>query len=493
MNLRHTIADIVRKQHFKNAGWNLFSTLAYPLVMLVATPLFIHKLGTTQFGIWMLVNSISQTMNVLNMGLGDANIRYISSNHATGDQRQIGNITAATFAFSLIAVVVIVPGGILIAYLVSTYDLFNVTSESRALTVTCIQLGVVIFSLKFIEIIVLSILQGFGRYDHQSKFSFLSRTAIIVTNIAWVFYRADLVILLINSIVVQFVFVCIEILFIKRRHREVSFLPRIRKESARLIFQFSLWTWLQSAIAIVAANLDKFIVAYFSGVDVLSYYSLGYLVMTQLHAVFSASSSWVFPLISAKQSRGESVSSFYHSMQAIVASFGFTAVAAALLLQKPLVSLWLGGELAQQAFPFIRIYLFTNFFYTINIIPHHVLNGTGHVKHNTLSEFVMKSTSIGLMILFYYLFGDVGLIWGIVGSLVLTTPLKVGIARKYGLGQSNLAFDPGSVLPGILIITVFSLNNPALIALGVGLFLIAFYWIYLKPGNLAHLFNKLST
>ncbi|NJM25760.1 MAG: oligosaccharide flippase family protein [Bacteroidia bacterium] len=246
-------------------------------------------------------------------------------------------------------------------------------------------------------------------------------------------------------------------------------------------------------IAIVAANIDKFIVAYFSGVEVLSFYSLGYLVMTQVHAVFSASSSWVFPLISAKKSRGENLGTFYHNMQAIVVSFGFVTIAAALLLQKPLISLWLGNELAQQAYPFIRIYLFTNFFYTINIIPHHVLNGTGNVKHNTLSELVMKSVSIGLMMLFYYLLGDVGLIWGIVGALILTTPLKVGMTRKYGLRQSNLAFYPACILPGILIVATFSLNSPVLIALGTGLFVIAFYLIYLKPSDLSHRLDRLST
>ncbi|NJM25759.1 MAG: hypothetical protein HC859_09995 [Bacteroidia bacterium] len=246
MNLRKTIAEIIQKQHFKNASWNLFGTIAYPVVMLIATPLFIHKLGTTQFGIWMLVNSISQTMNVLNMGLGDANIRYVSSSNAMGDQREVGNITATTFGLSLIIVAVIVPMGILVAYLVSVFNLFNVSDESRALTVVCIQLSVVIFSLKFIEIIVLSILQGFGRYDHQSKFSFISRTAIIITNIAWVFYEADLTILLVNSIVIQFAFVCVEIFFIKKHHPEVSFRPRITKESTRKIFRFSLWTWLQS-------------------------------------------------------------------------------------------------------------------------------------------------------------------------------------------------------------------------------------------------------
>ena len=54
------IQKLVYSQNFKNSFWNFVNALIYPLVLLIATPYFIHDLGVEQYGIWMLMNSITQ-------------------------------------------------------------------------------------------------------------------------------------------------------------------------------------------------------------------------------------------------------------------------------------------------------------------------------------------------------------------------------------------------------------------------------------------------
>jgi len=41
----------------------------------VATPIFVHKLGVDQYGIWMLVNACFGFSGVLAFGLSDATIK----------------------------------------------------------------------------------------------------------------------------------------------------------------------------------------------------------------------------------------------------------------------------------------------------------------------------------------------------------------------------------------------------------------------------------
>src|SRR5687768_6728550 len=93
--------SLTKKQFFKNSFWTFLELTLYPLLMIVATPIFIKKLGIEQYGLWMLVNTITIGINVLNIGVGDTNIRLISRYRAEGRSESITDVFNFNFSFSL--------------------------------------------------------------------------------------------------------------------------------------------------------------------------------------------------------------------------------------------------------------------------------------------------------------------------------------------------------------------------------------------------------
>ena len=79
--------------------------LVLPLLLLLVTPFLVFNLGTERYGIWMLVNAVTGTMGVFNLGLGEATIKYVSSYRARMDLHGVVRVVRSTLTvYGLLAV-----------------------------------------------------------------------------------------------------------------------------------------------------------------------------------------------------------------------------------------------------------------------------------------------------------------------------------------------------------------------------------------------------
>ena len=56
---------------------------------LAATPLLVKGLGLDLYGLWMLINSIVVMAGTVNLGFGDATLRFVSVCHGRGEAAPI--------------------------------------------------------------------------------------------------------------------------------------------------------------------------------------------------------------------------------------------------------------------------------------------------------------------------------------------------------------------------------------------------------------------
>src|SRR5207253_2630807 len=139
----------------------------YPLLMIIATPVFINKLGIEQYGLWMLVSTITLGINVLNIGVGDTNVRLISSLRANNDFEGIKKVFSYNFSLSLaLCFAALLLGGIF--YSSTFISLFYKSSDYRFAN-TILLLACLTTGIKFIEISFLSVFKAYERFDLNSK------------------------------------------------------------------------------------------------------------------------------------------------------------------------------------------------------------------------------------------------------------------------------------------------------------------------------------
>ncbi|MGL6323827.1 hypothetical protein ACSZML_12380 [Aeromonas rivipollensis] len=84
----------------KNSLFSVGDTLLLPFIMIVATPLFIDKLGVEQYGVWMFINSLVIALSFINIGGADTVIKYVSQYNKTGDVVKIRQVFLLYFLYN---------------------------------------------------------------------------------------------------------------------------------------------------------------------------------------------------------------------------------------------------------------------------------------------------------------------------------------------------------------------------------------------------------
>ena len=472
-------ASIIRSQGFKNSFWSLISASIYPVFIVIATPVLIHYLGVEQFGIWVLVNTFLQLISSFNLGLGDSTIKAIAENLAQQQHTRIKKIVSNALSISmiLVSVIALLAIGFIELIKIMKTDLAINLSDSGIIT---LRFAVIIFVIRFLEQLLLSILQGFNRYDISSVILVLSRvTILIVSVICSVIGLGVVQIFLYSSIALSFILV-FEVLYLKRIYPYLSFIPELSYNESRSLLKFGIWTWLQGMLAVFTTQLDKFLIASASGLNVLAYYSIGSMVTAQLHSLFYSASAWIFPSIVKKKIRNLPLIGLYHNAQWLLTTFGIVVIMALLVGESFVFPLWLGEDMYAQSARFIRLFLYYNLFLIINIIPFLFMNGSGHVRYNTGFEFSLKALNIFSMLSLYFLIGDTGLLWGLIISTALITPIRLHKILSQHNAKNVVIYSLLPVITMLMIIILFETSSK-IMQFGIGsLTSIAYFYAYLS-------------
>lgn len=397
----------------------------YPLLLIISTPLFIQKLGSYEFGIWVFINSIIASLGILNIGLGDATIKYVSKYLALEDIFKVNNIIRTTFTIYLILVSIILIIGLVILEFDKHLMFLNIDKTSYGSISKILKIAVIIFGLKLIEQIFLSVFKGFQRYDIAAALSLSFKSIILVSNIFLAIYGFNLYDIFVVSLFLIFFSLILEAFFLKKFHPSIIFLPGIDKETFNEVINFGVWSWGQSILGIIAGQIDKFIVVYFAGMQVLAYYSIGLNVATQIHMIFAAAIAWIFPKISNMVERGEEINLIYSQLQKIVSIFGIILLALILYLKYVIFENWLGDLIYSKSEMIIEQFLLYESLMLVTIVPYYFLNAIGKIKLNTflmVITLILKSIFIPL---FFYFLGLKGLVVGQIFSLMLCIPLQI--------------------------------------------------------------------
>jgi len=447
----NSLKILLQRRELSNSIWNVAEVVIFPFMMLLVTPYFIRKLGTDQYGIWMIVNSIIASIGIVNMGIGDAIIKFISKYRALENQKEINRIINTGFSLISALAILIILIGSAISFLVARINIFNLSGANISLTSVLIQLGSIVFAFKQVEQLLISIFKGYERYDIGSRISIISKFFLLSMQVLVVILGYKLVQIFLVSVFVSILLVLGEIIFVKGKFRETSFVPSFNRSSVKEIFSFSAWSWIQSILSIIASHIDRFIVITFVGPTFLAYYALASTIGTQVHSIFTAGVSWVFPKVSGKTERKEDTSNLYYKMQLIIIVCGFAFVTFLILFENIIFRTWLGIETYTNSILLIKIFLYLAFFNMLSIIPYFFLLGSNLIRVSTFFMFVSVIFTIGFMMLGYNVLNVSGLAYGKLFSSIITIPIMLAFVHYKIIDKINLLSGLKIYLPVLML------------------------------------------
>jgi O-antigen/teichoic acid export membrane protein len=480
------------KKNIRNSVYNVADVFFYPIAFFISIPFFMKHLGEEMFGLWMLVNTLIITFQILNLGLGPAIIRYTAVYKHQQDLANLSRTISAGLSFSLLLLAAGIGIGLIISYFTGTGFFFNLPQTLRATGASAVALASCIIGLKFTEQTILHVYKGMERYDLYFIVNNGIKFLILFINILQVYYSKSLTAMLAVNIAVTFIMIPVQLLIIRKLIP--GYVPRFyfKIKEFKELLSFGLYVWVQTVIVVIAFQIDRFIVVSFAGPAELGYYAVVSTLFMNIHSCITATVSWLIPRIASMAALETAEKKIYSHLAAFVPLIGLSALLAFYIIYQPLIELWAGPAAFLRMKDYILLFMAFELFYMLLIAPSLYITYSGRVKTGVLITYLTSFLNIAGMIIGFLVTGN---ITGMVTGLLLSTVLAMCIV--YTLVHKNLFQKalPGQtafylLLPALFCVMMY-FHQPAISAVIV-LLLILLYGLYffkIKKLNFRVLFH----
>ena len=265
------------------------------IITFIYTPIMTRLLGQSEFGLYSLVSSVVAYLSVLDMGFGNAMVRYISKSLAKKDKGEERNLNGMFFVIYLVIGIISLIIGVIL--LLNVENLF-----SEKLTDLELEKSKVLMLILLVTVSLSFPLSVFDSYAMANeKFTFLRLLNIIkcilipVTTIPFLFFGyKSITLVLIMSIYnilyhVLTMYLCLKKLNMKFEFKNVEEDKTVFKE----IVNYSFFIFLNIIVDNVFNNTDQLILGSVCGTVAVSVYAIA-MTITQANQLFSTSISSLF-------------------------------------------------------------------------------------------------------------------------------------------------------------------------------------------------------
>lgn len=253
-----------------------YITMAVNIVVgLVYSPFMLRMVGDSQYGVYSLSSSLISFIALLDLGLGQTLVRYISKARALGDSEQEAQLNGLFLKlYSAIAAVAVVIG-IAITVVYPHVCKKSMTAEEIQLfrTVFAILLVNAVFS--FPMCVFSSTINAYERFFYLKLVNLI--TVVLKYSIMVLLLKAGYktvaitIVVALSSILMQ----CAYAVYCRKKIKISFSFGNMQKDLAREIFWFSFYIFLNLVIDFINSNMDKLILGAIVGTAAVTVYSFG--------------------------------------------------------------------------------------------------------------------------------------------------------------------------------------------------------------------------
>lgn len=430
---------LFRSANFTNTFWNLLDVVIYPVVFLALTPFFISGLGENEFGLWMLVNSVLVSFQLMNFGLGAATQRNVARYRGQNSISQVVDSINTNLSLALLLMFLCLLAGGILYVSIEHFGLFNLKDADKDKAASLMMIAAFIVSLKFIEQIFQYALKGFEDFKTASRLSLLVRFSTLTSNIILVALGYDLYAMLLSHVLLSLFYLVIHLIQVKRVIQ--GFKLHIHWDRSNILeeLRYGIYTWIQSVAVIITYQMDRFIVTSFFGLAALSYYSVVATMFNHIHMSINALVPWMLPKVARLKEAGKEVTQLFLSGRSFIVLSGIALLLTFYYLSEPVFVIWLGETVYAEMKSYIRLFVLFELFFLFTSAPYYFLNANGNEKLMTKITLISSGITLTTMFGGIYLFDSVeGMIYGLIIGTVLGISIENSLINKHLLHHSRI-------------------------------------------------------
>ena len=445
---------------------NYVVILLNTLVGLLYTPYMLRMMGQSEYGLYALVASVISYLTVLDLGLGNAVIRYTAKFRAEGKQ------TEQYEMFGMFFILYIVIG--FIALVAGTALYFNVDAMfGSTMTVMELDKARVMMVFLVLNLAVTFPMSIFGSiitaYEHFIFPRIVNICRIVLNTVVMICllhmgYKA------IAMVVVQTAFnlltLLLNFIYCKRNLKIKMYFRKFKWGFLKEVAIYSFWIFLNVIMDRIYWSTGQFVLGAIVGTAAVAVFAVA-IQLQHLYMQFSTAISSVFlPKVTAivtKSNDTQVVSDLFIKTGRIQYSIMALILSGFIVFGKPFVALWAGPG-------YEDVYVITIMFFISLLIPLiqnlgvTILQARNQMKFRSLLYIVIALCALVLQILFAKKWGGIGCAIAISSALLLGQGLILNIyyhvKQKLNIVMFWKQIAKMSVVPVVVtLLSIFVLNH----------------------------------
>lgn len=467
------------------------------LIALIYTPIMIRILGQSEFGLYSLIGSLAAYFSVMDMGLGNAMVRYTARNRVSGTKERESNLNGMFLIFySIISLITIIVGIVVYNNLHLIFEESLSSSDIKSAKIMIVIL-IVNFALSFPLSIFNSILKAHERFIVEKVISIIRIVSapLIILPIIYIGFGAISMVLITTIVNIGCLVFTVYYTY-KNLCIKISF-GRLEEGLIREVLTYSFFVFLAVIVDQIYWQTDQIILGAVSGTLSVAIYAIA-IQFVKLYIQLSTSISGLFlPKVSmlvAQNTSSDELTTLmirYGRVQFFIVTFillGFT------LFGEYFIRLW-AGENYVEAYKVVLIImvpltipLIQNFglsvLYAMNlqvfrsvmlifiaiinvIISIPVATEYGLIGVATVTAITLLLGNVFIMNIYYYKKIDINIpqFWKEISSIIvyLLFSLGIGYLINYLIQQNSIFFFIGKIILysiiHVIILVLFCLND----------------------------------
>lgn len=448
------------------AALNYVSICLNMVVGLIYTPYMLRMLGQSEYGLYSLAASIIAYLTVLDLGFGNAIIRYTAKFRAEGKQREQEEMFGMFFILYIgIGVIAMIAGSVLS---LNVENMFSRAMTDTEVSRTRIMLWLMTFNLAFTFPMSIwgSIMSAYERFVFQRIVSIIRSVLNPVVMILLLVVGYKAVAMVVVTTLFNVATLLVNWWYCKYRLTIKVRFAKFKWGFLKEVSIYSFWIFLNAIMDRIYWSTGQFVLGIYKGSVAIAIYAVA-IQLESMYMMFSTAISSVFlPKVTSMVTKGssdEEISDLFirtGRIQYIVMAYILSAF---VVFGKQFIILWAGDDYADA------YYLTLMFFVplTVPLIQNLgilILQARNQMKFRSMLYIVIALCSLGLSIYLAQIYGGYGCAFATGMALLIGQGLIMNIyyQKKQRINIKVFWWEilKMSIVPAIFIVVgLYALNH----------------------------------
>ena len=287
------------RRHLTNAVYGVLDYVSYPFGMLLAAPIILHKLGASEYGLWMIATAIVSAGGIIASGFCDANIQKVARLRSSSEMRAVVQTVRSMMGINLLLGLIIAAGVWIAAPFAARHIAVSRLTSVRECLI-CIRIGGGLILVRAIESVGVSTHRAFEQYRGTVQISTAVRLLTLASAAVLVLLGRRTVSILLATGVFLILGTYIQLRGLRPLLGTATLWPSFQLQEAKTLIGPGVFIWLQTLGSVVFGQFDRILLGVSLGALAVAPYALCVQFAQPIYGLTASGLHFLFPYLSGR-------------------------------------------------------------------------------------------------------------------------------------------------------------------------------------------------